>query len=116
MVEYTILNAVTLIVGTAFLWNGYRIVRQGREAVLLFGMSALVGCALIIVALFPPVFTSLIGGLGVDAGRGILVFSNLGLFVLVTYLFHRIGQLYDSISRLNEEVSLLKTEVDQEND
>lgn len=113
MVEYTVLNAVTFLVGVAFLLNGYRIVRRGREAILLFCMSAIVGLGLVIVAVAPSAVTAPVVWLGVDVpGRALLVFSNLALFVLVTYLFHRIGELYESISRLNEKVRLLKTDLD----
>jgi hypothetical protein len=115
MIDYTILNLVTFLVGLIFLLNGYQIVRKGREAIVLFVMSALIGFSLVIVAIYPSAFTVLIASLGVDVpGRGLLVLSNLSLFVLVMYLFHRIGDQYESISRLNEELSLLKARLDED--
>lgn len=117
MVQYTVLNAVTFVVGIAFLYNGYRIVRRGREAVALFGMSAIVGVGLLAVAIYPNLFTLLAAAVGVEvADRAVLVFANLTLFVIVTYLFHRLGELYEAISRLNEEVSLLRAELDERDD
>lgn len=117
MVQYTVLNAVTLVVGIAFLYNGYRIVRRGREAVALFGMSAVVGLGLISVALYPTILTGTAAALGADvAGRAVLVFAILTLFIITTYLFHRLGELYESVSRLNEEVSLLRTELEERDD
>jgi hypothetical protein len=117
MVQYTVLNAVTFIVGLAFLYNGYRIVRHGREALALFGMSAIVGSGLIAVALYPNLLTATAAALGVRvADRAVLVFAILTLFVIVTYLFHQLGELYESVSRLNEEVSLLRTELEERND
>jgi len=112
MVEYTVVNLVALLVGLVFLANGYYLVRKGREAVALFVMSLAVGGGLIFVALFPNVFDVVATVLGLELkARAILVLSNLTLFVLVTYLLNRIGNLYDRVSRLNEEVTLLKSEV-----
>lgn len=117
MVQYNIINLLTFCVGVAFLYNGYRIVRRGREAVALFGMSATVGAGLIIVALYPTVFIAVASSLGVVvADRALLILANLTLFVLTTYLFHRLGRLYENVSRLNEEVSLLRTELDDRDD
>lgn len=114
MAEYTVVNLVALLVGLVFLANGYYLVRKGREAVALFVMSLAVGSGLIFVALFPNVFDVVATVLGLELkARAILVLSNLTLFVLVTYLLNRIGNLYDRVSRLNEEVTLLKSEVEE---
>jgi hypothetical protein len=111
MVQYTVVNLVAFLVGAVFLANGYYIVRRGREAIALFVMSLVVGGGLIFVALFPNVFQVVATVLGLELkARAILVISNLTLFVLVTYLLNRIGKLYDRVSRLNEQVSLLRSE------
>jgi hypothetical protein len=109
--EYTAINAVTFVVGLLFLYNGYRIVASGREDIVLFATSGVIGLGLLGVALFPDVFDIVAALLGIEfKTNAILIVSNLTLFVLVTYLFTRIGHLYDTVSRLNEEVSLLRTE------
>ncbi|MCD2201059.1 DUF2304 domain-containing protein [Halobacterium sp. KA-4] len=114
MVEYTVVNLVALLVGLVFLANGYYLVRKGREAVALFVMSLVVGGGLIFVALFPNVFDVVATVLGLELkARAILVLSNLTLFVLVTYLLNRIGNLYDRVSRLNEQVALLQSEFEE---
>lgn len=111
MVQYTVVNLASFLVGLVFLANGYYIVRRGREAIALFVMSLVVGGGLIFVALFPNVFQVVATVLGLELkARAILVISNLTLFVLVTYLLNRIGKLYDRVSRLNEQVSLLRSE------
>lgn len=107
---YTVVNAVTLVVGVLFLLKGYDLARSGREDIVLFLMSGAIGVGLIVVAVFPNVFTLLASVLGLELkARAILVVSNLTLFVVIAYLFSRIGKLYDNISRLNEELSLLRT-------
>lgn len=117
MVEYTVVNFITLAVGVLFLFNGYRIVRSGREDVMLFVVSCLIGSGVIAVALYPNLFTVVASVLGLELkARAILVMSNLTLFFIATYLLNKIGDLNDSVSRLNEEVSLLKTELDERND
>ena len=112
--EYTLVNLMALVVGVAFLVNGYILVKQGREAIALFVVSLLIGGGLIFVAIFPNVFQVVATLLGLELkARAILVISNLTLFVVATYLFNRIGKLYDRLSRLNEEVSLLRSELEE---
>lgn len=120
---YTVVNLVTFLIGVAFLLSGYNLVRRGREDIALFLVSALIGGGLIVVAVFPGIFQWVAGFLGIafqDVSRGrsraIFVISILTLFLIVTYLFNRIGKLYDDVSRLNEELSLLKTEVEERRD
>ncbi|WP_135305269.1 DUF2304 domain-containing protein [Haloarcula amylovorans] len=112
---YTLVNLIALVVGLAFLINGYVMVKQGREAIALFVVSVAIGSGLIFVAVFPDVFQVIATVLGLELkARAILVISNLTLFVVATYLFNRIGKLYDRLSRLNEEVSLLRTELEEQ--
>jgi hypothetical protein len=114
---FTLVNAIVLAVGIAFLVNGYILVKQGREAIALFVVSLAVGSGLIFVAVFPNIFEIIASLLGLELkARAILVVSNLTLFVVVTYLFNRIGTLYDRLSRLNEEVSLLRSELQEHRD
>lgn len=112
MIEYTNINIITFLLGVLFLLSGYRMVKQGREAISLFLMSGLVGLGLMIVAIYPNIFEFMATIIGVELkARAILVISNLTLFVITTYLFNRISKLYDKISGLNEELSLLRTTV-----
>ena len=112
--EFTLVNAIAFAVGVLFLVNGYRLVKQGREAVAIFVVSLALGGGLIFVAIFPDVFQVVATLLGLELkARAILVISNLTLFVVATYLFNRVGKLYDRLSRLNEEVSLLRSEVEE---
>ena len=115
--NYTLVHLATLLVGLGLLFNGYYIVRRGREDIALFVLSAIVGLGLVFVALLPEAFQSVATILGLEwRARAILVVSNLVLFVVVTYLFNRIGKLYDQQSRLNEELSLLKNDLEERRD
>lgn len=114
---YTVVNLITFILGMLFLANGYYLVRSGREKIAVFVMSGLVGVGLIIVALVPNIFEIVAAILGLELkARAILVIANLTLFVIATYLFNRIGHLHRKISRLNEELSLLRAETERSND
>lgn len=114
MVEYTLVNGATFLVGLALLLRGYTIVRRGREDVGLFFLSVVVGVGLMAVALVPNVFEVVATLLGLEwKARAMLVVSNLTLFLVVVYLFDRIGRLYEQVSRLNEELSLLKNAVEE---
>lgn len=115
--EFTLVNAVALLVGVVFLLNGYVIFKRGREDIALFVMSLIVGGGLIFVALFQDFFDVIAGLLGLEfKGRAILVVANLTLFVIVTYLFNRIGKLYERLSRVNEELSLLKEQLEDQDE
>jgi Uncharacterized conserved protein (DUF2304). len=82
---------------------------------MVFVMSSIVGSGLLIVAVYPDLFTVVASVLGIEfKTNAILIVSNLTLFVLVTYLFNRIGRLYDNVSRLNEELSLYRSAVDED--
>jgi hypothetical protein len=117
MADYTLVNLATFLVGLGLLFNGYYIVRRGREDIALFVLSAIVGLGLVFVALLPNAFQTVANVLGLELqARAILVVSNLVLFVVVTYLFNRIGKLYDQQSRLNEELSLLKNDLEEHRD
>jgi hypothetical protein len=112
--DYSLVNLLSLVVGLAFLTNGYVIVRSERESLELFVMSLALGAGLIVVAIVPNVFEIVARVLGLELkARAILVISNLTLFVAVTYLLNRIGQMYDRLSRLNEELSLLRSELEE---
>lgn len=113
--EYTLINLITALIGAVFLYNGYRIVRSGREDLVVFAMSGIIGFGLLVVALFPNTFALVASALGVEKlTNAILFVANLTLFVLVTYLFNRIGRLHQNISRLNEELSLLRSTVEED--
>ena len=113
--EYSAINAITFVIGLLFLYNGYRIVKSGREEVAMFAMSSVIGLSLLIVAVFPDIFEVVATVLGIEfKTNAILIVSNLTLFVLITYLFGRIARLYDTVSRLNEEVSLLRSQREEE--
>jgi len=117
MVEFTVVNLIALLVGLGFLANGYRMVRRGREDMALFVTSLVVGAGLIFVAVFPDFFQFVATVIGLELkARAILVVSNLTLFVLVIYLLNRIASLYDQVSRLNEELTLLKARVEDRDD
>lgn len=113
--DYSLVNLLSMLVGIAFLLNGYIIVKSERESLGLFVMSLLLGSGLIVVAIVPNVFELVARILGLELkARAILVISNLTLFVVVTYLLNRIGHMYDRLSRLNEELSLLRSELEEQ--
>lgn len=114
---YTLVNLLAVLVGIAFLWNARRLVGRGREDLALLGLSLVLGGGLLFVAIFPNTFEVVATVLGLEwKARAILVLSNLTLFVVVTYLFDRLGRLSERVSRLNEELSLLEAELDERDD
>lgn len=117
MVEYTVVNVLTFVIGIGFLLNGYALVKRGQEDLPLFVLSSLIGLGLLTVAVIPNLFylVATLIGLKLKA-RAILVVSNLTLFVLITYILNRAGRMHKKLSRLNEEMSLLKNVVEERNE
>lgn len=114
---YSLVNLTAFLVGCLFFYSGYRLVRHGREDLTLFLVSSGVGLGLVVVALYPAVFSLVAELIGLELrARAILVISNITLFVLVVFLFNRIKGLYDKLSLLNEEVSLLQSEIERQNE
>lgn len=112
--SYTLVNLTAFLVGCLFFYSGYHLVRHGREDLTLFLVSSGVGLGLIVVAVYPALFSTVADVIGLELrARAILVVSNITLFLLVVFLFNRLKGLYDKISLLNEEVSLLRSKVEQ---
>lgn len=114
---YTVVNLLSLLVGLGLLANGYLVVNREHEEFLLFLVSVGAGAGLVFVSLLPNAFETVATVLGLEfKTHAILVVSNLVLFGLVAYLLNRIAKLYYRLSRLNEEVSVLRHELEQRGD
>lgn len=107
-------NIVTFVVGFGLLFNSYSLLVQGREDIALVLLSFVVGIGLIVVAVFPGGFGIIAPIIGLEIKtRAMLIISNLTLFVVVVYLLNRTGGLQNEVSKLNEEMSLLKHDIDE---
>lgn len=112
---FDVVNAVTLVLGSVFLFTSYNILTKGTEDLPLFILSGSIGMGLLAVAVFPDMFDRIGTVIGLEyKGRAILVVSNLTLFVVVTYLFNLIGRQQHKLSRLNEDLSLLKLGIEED--
>jgi len=113
--DYTLVNVVTLVLGALILANSYRLAKVGKEDLALFLLSAVIGAGLVVVAVVPNVFELLAAVLGLEwKARAILVVSNLTLFCVTYYLFTQMVALRGKVSRLNEELSLLRRRVEDD--
>ncbi len=104
-----LVNVVGLAVGLYFLVQSYRLVRRREEDVFSFLIWLIVGTALVVVSLFPGVADYVMTLLGMEM-RAYTIFT-LGIllaYVLMFQLFRLIWRLNRSLSKLNEELSLLK--------
>jgi hypothetical protein len=109
-----IVNIVTFAVGFGLLFNSYSLLVQGREDIALVMLSFVAGLGLVVVSVFPGGFGIIAPLIGLEIRtRAMLVISNLTLFVVVVYLLNRTGGLQNKVSKLNEELSLLKHDVDE---
>jgi hypothetical protein len=114
---YSLINGISFLVGLVFVYNGYRLVRHGREDLVWFLVSSFVGVGLIVVSVYPAIFSIVADLIGLEwRARAILVVSNITLFVLVLFLLNVIKDIHDKLSRLNEELSLLRAEVEGRDD
>jgi hypothetical protein len=86
--------------------------RQLKEkyAVLWF----LVGLAMLVVAIWPPVLDALARATGVKSGPNLLLFvATLVLIVVCVHLSWEVSRLEDKTRALAEEIGLLRLEVEQ---
>jgi hypothetical protein len=114
MVDYDLVNIVTFLVGCGLLFNGYTLLKQGREDIVLVVLSLMVGLGLLVVAVYPDGFQVIAPIIGLELkARAMLIISNLTLFIVVIYLLNRTGGLQNKVSKLNEELSLLKHDIDK---
>lgn len=113
--DYSLVNLLTLALGVLILTNSYRISRSGGEDLASFLLSGILGTGLIVVAIVPNVFGLLATLLGLELrARAILVVSNLTLFCVSYYLFLQVVSLRAKVSKINEEFSLLKRRVEDD--
>lgn len=116
MVEYTLVNLLTVLLAIGFLGYAYRVGQGQGEDLALFLVSVALGIGLFVAGLVPnAVFKSMAALLGIRLEAvAVLVVSNSVLFVVITFLFNRVGTLKADVSKLNEELSLLRQQVEED--
>lgn len=113
--DYTLVNALTFALGLLILMNSYRLARSGDEDLSSFLLSVILGIGLVVVAIVPNLFELFAAVLGLELrARAILVVSNLTLFCVTYYLVMQVVELRGMVSTLNEELSLLKRRVEDD--
>lgn len=112
---YSLVNLIATLLGVAFIYNGYRLVRHGREDIFWFLISGTVGVGILVVAFYSNIFIIVADIIGLRLkGRAILVVANITLFALVAVLFSVVKNLYDRVSQMHEELVLLRHELNED--
>lgn len=109
-------NILGIIVGAYFIYRAYTLVRDKEEDVLNFVVWLFVGSGLVVAGSVPAVFNFIMDILGMEQ-RAYAMFS-VGIFVAYLLLFrfsYSLRSLERDISKLNEDISLLREELDSKN-
>lgn len=109
-------NILGIVVGAYFIYRAYTLVKAEEEDVLNFLIWLVIGSGLVVAGSVPAVFNFIMDILGMQR-RAYAMFS-VGIFVAYLLLFrlsYNLRSLKRDISKLNEDISLLKERIDTSN-
>jgi len=119
------IHVIGVIAGLALLYQSYRLVSDRKEGVFEFLLWAGFGVALLVISIGSAITSvDLLGGLegamallGFARGpESVLFVSNLLLLFLVFYSYIQLVESRKQLSDLNQELALLRYDLDQRTD
>lgn len=108
------IQVIGVLIGLYYLYKSYRMVRLKKADVREFLLWTFVGFALVIVSFYPNIVTFFFNFLGMSL-RGNAIFT-IGILISYFLLIHVITlnrELNYQISKLNEEIALLRYEIEK---
>lgn len=106
-----IFQIIGFLTGAYFLYKTFVLIKQKKETLFEFFLWFGFGLTLIILSIFPGLINYLSVFLGTTKGtNAIFLVSILILFFMNFYVFKMVKTIKHDISKLNEELSILKSE------
>jgi hypothetical protein len=108
------IQIIGILIGLYYLYKSYRMLKLRKADVREFLIWTFVGFALIIVSTYPDIVTYLFNLIGMSF-RGNAIFT-IGILISYLLLIHVITlnrELNYQISKLNEEIALLRYEIEK---
>ena len=104
------INILGILVGIYLLLRSYLLIKRKEEDLLNLFIWVFIGTGLIITGLFPSVFDYIMSLLGMETrAYTMFVIAILLAYLLLFRIFQAIRRLDSAISKLNEEVSILRS-------
>ena len=98
-----------VIIGLYFLQKSFKLVKDKKESLFEFFLWSFLGVAIILTSIFPNRIVNVLGIFGAEKNlNALFVLAILTLFFLIFYTFKLNRNMMKMISRLNEEISILK--------
>ncbi len=108
------IQIIGILIGLYYLYKSYRMVKNGKADVREFSIWVFVGFALIVVSAYPDVVTYLFNFLGMGfRGNAIFTIGILLSYFLLIHVTTLNRELNYQISKLNEEIALLRYEIEK---
>ncbi|HUV42524.1 MAG TPA: DUF2304 domain-containing protein [Patescibacteria group bacterium] len=116
MTTLTIGRILGILMGGYFLCKTFVLIRKKRETLFEFFLWSGLGLALIIFSAFPGLTNLLSRFLGTTkTTNAIFLLAILTLLFLNFFIFKLVRNLHYDVSKLNEELSVLKSQQDKQN-
>jgi len=121
MARFQPINLLGILIAIGLIYQSLRLVRNRKESVLEFLLWSVFGTGLLILSIIGGISENLISGatdfalesLGVDSGPdGIFVLSIIGLMLMLFYTYISAKTNEQQIQDLNQEIALLRYEMD----
>ena len=107
----SIFQIIGILIGCYFLYKTFVLIKQKKETLFEFFLWLGLGFSLIVFSIFPSLINYLSIFLGTTKGtNAIFLLSILILFLMNFYFFKIVKNIKHDISKLNEELSILKSE------
>ena len=105
------IQIVGILIGLFFLYQSYKLLKNKDEDVPEFLLWTAIGVVLVGVSAYPEAISSFLGVTGMVI-QAYFIFTSgiLLLYVLLMHLFKRNKELNKQISKLNEEMGILRYE------
>ncbi len=110
-----LIQIIGVLVGLYFLFKSTKLIKERKESIYEFFLWIFLGVALIFTSLWPNFVVRFLGIFGAEKNlNALFILAILILFFLIFYTFKLNRNMLKMISKLNEELSLIKYKIKNE--
>ena len=112
---FGVINIVAFILGLYLLYESYYMVKRKEEDVISFLIWTFLGLILVILSVFPDLGYKISDLLKMSTrANTVFSFAILILYLLIFNVFKKNRKMHKEISKLNEEIAILRYEREKE--
>jgi hypothetical protein len=110
----SLINAAGFVIGCYFLLRSYLLIKGKKEDVTDFLLWSIIGVSLLVLSVFPQVGDALAAYLDIKTRTNTIFALAIFLLYLILFRMNTLNRNLDKqISSLNEEIALLKHELER---